>query len=207
MAAVTLQRVLRGFVARSQTDKAMKAIKAVRAKIEAANEYARANPNETLGARLQAALWTLQHGTQLTHIIRACITLELSTRYSKICCQVMAESTAPDVVYGLIRTLNRSPPHQKILKFALMTFRNIVKHGGNFARHVAAPPVASAVFMDLLQVYRDKPEVFHLAVRLATSLAGISDSIRRDMCTAHQAARMTGILQLLQRKTLAEMAS
>lgn len=43
--------------------------------------------------------------------------VELSSRYSKVCCQVMAESRMPGVLYDLVRGLNRSPPHQKILKW------------------------------------------------------------------------------------------
>ena len=41
---------------------------------------------------------------------------ELTSRYSKVCCEVMARSRCPQVLYDLIRGLNRSPPHQKILK-------------------------------------------------------------------------------------------
>jgi hypothetical protein len=52
--------------------------------LEAANAHARANPGMTLGARVASALDALERGTQLTQIIRACITLELSTRYSKV---------------------------------------------------------------------------------------------------------------------------
>jgi hypothetical protein len=65
---------------------------------------------------------------------------------------VLAESAAPGVLYELIRTLNRSPPHQKILKFALMTLRNAARHGPKFAKLIAAPQDAAVVYLELLQV-------------------------------------------------------
>lgn len=43
--------------------------------------------------------------------------LELTSRYSQICCKVMAESRCPGVLYDFIQSLNRSPPHQSILKW------------------------------------------------------------------------------------------
>ncbi|CAN0527237.1 unnamed protein product, partial [Ectocarpus sp. 12 AP-2014] len=49
-------------------------------------------------------------------VVPCCCAAELTSRYSKVCCEVMARSRCPQVLYDLIRGLNRSPPHQKILK-------------------------------------------------------------------------------------------
>ncbi|CAM9861822.1 unnamed protein product, partial [Phaeothamnion confervicola] len=151
--------------------RAAAAVAAASERLRAAELHARANPSETLSRRMEDALWTLQNGTQLTRVVRACMALELSTRYSRVCCQVVAENAAPAVLVELIRNLNRSPPHQKILRLALMTLRNVARHGGQLAALVAAPEPLVGVFVDLLQAVRDRHESFVPAARLLAALA------------------------------------
>ncbi|CAN0472712.1 unnamed protein product, partial [Ectocarpus sp. 12 AP-2014] len=139
-------------------------------RIEKANANARADPSQILGTRVNDALTALEHCTHLTAIIRACIALELTSRYSKVCCEVMARSRCPQVLYDLIRGLNRSPPHQKILKYAITTFRNIAQRGDGLPALLAAPPVAAETYVDLLQMYRERQEVFLPTVRLLQQL-------------------------------------
>ncbi|KAG5187235.1 hypothetical protein JKP88DRAFT_262393 [Tribonema minus] len=166
--AVLLQARARGFLARQR---AGPAVAAARAKVQTANAFARNNPGETLGARVANALAIMARGTMLTKVARACKTLELSTRYSPVSCMVVAEDqNAPTVLYNLIRSLNRSPPHQRILKFTLETLRNIARHNRRLCGLIAAPPGAATVLLDVMQMYRDNPELFLLATRLFTCM-------------------------------------
>jgi len=99
----------------------------MRRRIQEANRQARENPHLRLGVKTSAALKTLKESTRLSTVLRACLSLELSTTYSKRCCEAFLNSDAPSVLFNFIRSCNRSAPHLELLKHALTTLINVTK--------------------------------------------------------------------------------
>lgn len=141
-----------------------KRIRSQASRIQLANERAEADPRLRLGFRTQAALEALTKSTRLAEIMMAICTLETATRYSEKCCIAFAQAGAPATLFDLIRTCNRSLPHVELLHRILQTMWNVAKYKG------ALPSMATLtgveVFLDLVQMFRDKDGVFCLAVSL-----------------------------------------
>jgi abnormal spindle-like microcephaly-associated protein len=93
-----------------------KNVTAARRRIRAAELKARADPSLRLGKRTVAALATLQNGKQVSQILKALQFLQVSTQISKHCCASFAEGGATAVLFGLLRSCNRSQPHQELLR-------------------------------------------------------------------------------------------
>lgn len=155
------QGLARGFVVRRKRSKKV-TVQARR--IGMANKKALATPNMKLGCRTRDALDVLVNSKSLTEIMDAVCVLEVATRLSETCCSTFAEAKAPDLLFFLIQTCNRSLPHLKLLQYILQTLSNVAR----FDKFV--PTMASLsgveVFLDLLQMFRDKDYVFCLVVSL-----------------------------------------
>lgn len=91
-------------------------VTAARKRIRQAELRARSDPSLRLGRRTAAALATLQNGKQVSQILKALQFLQLSTQVSKHCCASFAEGGATGVLFGLLRSCNRSQPHQELLR-------------------------------------------------------------------------------------------
>lgn len=63
------------------------------------------------------ALQQLQKGKMISQLLKACATLELSTQLSKKCSEAFAKSGASKILFALIRSCNRSTPHQELLRW------------------------------------------------------------------------------------------
>ncbi|CAN0454192.1 unnamed protein product [Ascophyllum nodosum] len=203
-AATRIQAIARGTAARRT---AGRRIVVARCRIVEAAERARADPSQILGVKVKDALWDLEHSTRLTAIVRACIVLELTSRYSKVCCQVMAESRCPEVMYDLVHGLNRSPPHQKILVYILKTFINIAQRGDGLPQLIAAPPTATATLMNLLQMYRERQEIFLPTLRLVQQLAAAHQPTKDECNESKYLQRLESLQKILTRKVAAEAKS
>ena len=123
----------------------------------------------------------------ISHVLKACQTLLLSTQYSIKCCKAFAASSASSILLDLIRSCNRSTPHQELLKyvtdFAVNTVINIYLHPRyalaillNVAKHpdlasaVARGDMATDTVIDLMQTFRDKKSIFCHACELLSRL-------------------------------------
>jgi abnormal spindle-like microcephaly-associated protein len=158
---VRAQCLVRGFVVRRKRSK--KVIVQAR-RIGMANKKALTTPNMKLGRRTRDALEVLVHSKSLAEIMDAVCVLEVATRLSEVCCITFAEAKAPDILFFLIQTCNRSLPHLKLLQYILQTLTNVAR----FDKLVPAMASLSGVevFLDLLQMFRDKDYVFCLVVSL-----------------------------------------
>jgi abnormal spindle-like microcephaly-associated protein len=152
---VALQSLARGSIARMHRSKK---VAVIARRIHRANIQARKDPSMCLGARTASALLVVQKSTSLSEIMAAIVTLEMSTRLSLACCVAFTECTATEILFSLIRTCNRSLPHVELLSHVLLTFRNVVKHKELLPRVASAD--SAEVFMDLVQMFRDKENVF-----------------------------------------------
>ena len=98
-------------------------VRVVYENIMVANAHARSNPEMKLSTRTQAALLTLQKGKMISHVLKACQTLEYSTSYSVVCCSNFVIASASKILFTLIRSCNRSTPHQELLRYVSMGVR------------------------------------------------------------------------------------
>jgi abnormal spindle-like microcephaly-associated protein len=93
--------------------------KACLVKIRQANLRALADSSLQLGKLTTKALGIVQSGRMISQLIKACQTIELSTSLSHRCCKEFAASDATNVLLGLVRSCNRSTPHQELLRYTV----------------------------------------------------------------------------------------
>jgi abnormal spindle-like microcephaly-associated protein len=133
-------------------------------RVERANARAKAEPKLRLGYRTASGLSILQTSNRLSEIMSAVTMLETSTRLSIVCCRKFIKAKAADILLALIRSCNRSLPHVELLHFVLLTFDNVSKHDAFLPS--LANTLSADVFMDLIQMFRDKDSIFCLSVAL-----------------------------------------
>ena len=132
IAAATIQGAVRAYLAKGAFQRMVRQVKSFQAlvrghrvrrkrgkrmritasRLKQASLRATKTPNLRLGARTIEALTVLQTSTRLAEIMTAICTLELSTRYSRSCCEAMAHAKCTGILLSLIRQCNRSLPHQ-----------------------------------------------------------------------------------------------
>jgi len=179
--------------------KAPSRLRQVRAKLADANRKACAQPSQCLGNRTKCALETLLSTKSITHIKRCCITLEFSTTYSKSCCEAFVAVEAHSVLFELMRSCNRSLPHQDLLKLVLKILNNL-SHHPHLVNAVAQSQGTVEILMDMMQFFRDKEETFLPATGLVYKLAQNEVAIKAQLQTPEMTKRLKGILSILIRK-------
>lgn len=156
-----LQCMIRGQLTRGRCQKSLR--EACRRVLDA-NARARANPNLQLGARTKSALDVLRTSTRLVEIMSAVVTLETATQLSEACCVCFVKAEAPQALFALVQTCNRSLPHVELLHFILRALNNVAEHDALLSS-VALPAYADTL-IDLLQFHRDQEKVVDLAALL-----------------------------------------
>jgi abnormal spindle-like microcephaly-associated protein len=122
--------------------------------------------------------------------------LETSTRWSPECCILLLKVGATSILFGLIRTCNRSLPHKELLQVSLRTLLNVCHHCG----WDESCPDGAGACVDLVQIFRDKPEIFIPAVKLL-HIAVASSEYARDWCgTLENLKRLKNVHALCARK-------
>ena len=174
-------------------------VKAALARIKRAEINAINNPTLQIGKRTQVALDTLLSGEMVSHVMGAVQSLELFTCSSKRCCEAFENAAAAHVLFTLLRSCNRSTPHQELLRLGLIVLLNVGRHG-HLAASVAEVPDAAEALIDLMQMFRDKKNVFILATELLSRLVHASTDVK-DLCnTALYRKRIDGIRHIIERK-------
>ena len=192
---VALQSMWRGRTARKQTNKRMRVI---RMKIALANKKALEMPEMRLGVRTQRALEVLLTSKRLAEIMRATCTLEVSSRFSERCCEAFSAAGAPEILFKLIRTCNRSLPHIELLQYVLMTIMNVAKWD-HLIDSVGVDGCVD-VLVDLIQMFRDKETIVVLCGELLITLV---TKVRKclDSCLEESnIKRLEGLLKITMRK-------
>lgn len=192
---ISLQAIWRGRVTRRHRPKKAHVIAK---RLAEANVRALENPSMRLGARTASALLVLQNSTRLVEIMNAVSTLETSTRLSRNCCIAFTECEAPEIVYSLVRTCNRSLPHVELLHYVLLTLTNIARHSELLWRISTEESVE--VYMDLLQMFRDKDNVFCLAVALLYKAISKNPDLKGICASSENIKRLKGVHSLCMRK-------
>jgi abnormal spindle-like microcephaly-associated protein len=203
---IRIRKLRNGFVrlqafyhAKKIRNKRSKKIISIHSRIEIANLSAKENPSLQMGKRTQDALVVLQTGKMISKVLKSCQILELSTQLSIRCCETFARANASSILFGLIRSCNRSTPHQELLKHALVVLLNVGRRD-HLASIVAEAPEATEVLVDLMQMFRDKSSIFCLACELLCRLVSASDNVKSVVNSSESRKRIDGLLQIMERK-------
>jgi hypothetical protein len=175
------------------------AVKKARLQIKAAECASRADPSQRLGHLTRNALRTLKKGKMISQICKACHTLDTATRYSAKCCAAFTAAGATKALLHLIRSCNRSTPHQEILRLSICILLNVVRHP-DLAVRVALDFDGTDVVVDLMQMFRDKQVIFNSSCELLGCMVGASPVIK-DLCNHSELRkRLDGIFHIMERK-------
>ncbi|XP_055950356.1 abnormal spindle-like microcephaly-associated protein homolog isoform X2 [Argiope bruennichi] len=148
-AAIKIQTSWRAYaVRRSVTDK----------KIIRARQNIKAAPAEeynTLGCKTQRALKVLLTDQNIRNILTALQTLKVCTQLSAVCCERLQQSGGLAVIIHLLRSCNRSVPHQEIIKFSTDILLNLCKYKKT-VDSVWSEKGSLIIILDLMNIYREK---------------------------------------------------
>lgn len=146
------------------------------ARLNLAYNKAKEDPKLKLDHRTRVALDVLLCSRSLSEIMHAICLLELATRYSEACCIAFTKAGAADILFPIIRSCNRSLPHLEILHFVLLTLSNVAKFNSLLPSITSI--AAAEVFLDLVQMFRDKDAIFPLASMLLERIVVTSDEVK-----------------------------
>jgi len=181
-----------------------KTVKVALKRLNAAHKRSNQNPELRLGNQTIAALSTLQKGKMISHVLKACQTLETSTHYSQVCCKNFVLSSASKVLFTLIRSCNRSTPHQELLRCALSVLLNVTKDA-SLASKLSHNGDTTELLVDLMQMFRDKKTIFNLSCVLLTRIVVAQGHIKDECCSQDIRKRLDGIQHILERKHRLDM--
>ncbi|KAL3871776.1 hypothetical protein ACJMK2_039754 [Sinanodonta woodiana] len=166
LAATKVQCMWRGYqVRRKSTGK-----KIVQARKRCQEARRSATEDKKLCNRTSSALDYLLKCKHLSQILDALMNLDVSTKLSPVCCEKFVEENAVPVIYKLIRSCNRSMPHMEIIKYSVSILLNLSKYDKTTTAVLQAKEAVSTL-LDLLQVYREKGQIFNKTCTLLGILA------------------------------------
>jgi len=141
-----------------------KRLRIIASRVQRANSNAKTNPSLRLGNLTREALQVLLHSKRLTEIMIAVRQLETATALSEACCITLVNAGAPSILFSLVHTCNRSEPHKELVYHILLIMSNVARNEN------LLPSVAThdwlEVFLDKVQIFRDKEGIFCVAVSL-----------------------------------------
>lgn len=157
-------------------------------------------PQLRLGARTHQALEIIRHSESLTKIMDAVKELEASTRLSVVCCEVFTRAGAADDLLRLIQSCNRSVPHMELKEHILLTLENIGLHD-ELVRSLATSKYCE-VFMDNIQVFRDKDGIFCLAISLLDRITSTDVALAQFCGTHERLKQLREVYRVVSRKKI-----
>ncbi|KZV16047.1 hypothetical protein F511_26176 [Dorcoceras hygrometricum] len=113
--------------------------------------------------RLVAALSELLNMRSVSSILQICATLDVATKHSQRCCEVLVAAGAIGTILKLIRSVSRSIPDQEVLKHALSTLRNLAHYPHLTEILIESQGCVEVVFWEFL---RNKEEGYFIASEL-----------------------------------------
>lgn len=153
-ALVRLQARARGRRTRARAYRRRPELRSIRERLEAAHRRMLEDPSLCLGPRTNSALHTLLSTRNLGHVLASLASLEMFTLISSRVAALMVEEGAVPVMFTLLRTCNRSLPHQKAVSHALRVLANIGRSGPLLVRVWEQPDVVPTL-VELAQSYRE----------------------------------------------------
>jgi abnormal spindle-like microcephaly-associated protein len=168
-------RLQAAFRAQAVRRKRNRSVVNVARKVLRAKKRAMEDPKQRLGCRTSIALTVLETSTSLAEIMDAVKTLESSTRLSINCCEVFTNTSAANILLDLIRACNRSLPHVELVHWILLTLENVGQHDRFL--HCFSHCNSAEVFLDKVQMFRDKDGIFCLSISLLRRMIYTDQSV------------------------------
>ena len=140
--------------------------------------------------------------------------MELSTSVSYRCASAFASTSstttttndnnsnntnASEILINMIKSCNRSEPHQELLKHALVILLHVARHD-DLAPKVAETTTCVNVMVDLMQMFRDKSSIFGLSCELLCRLIKASNNVKNVCNSSEINKRLGGLLAIIERK-------
>ena len=132
----------------------MPELRCISERLSIAHRRMLADPSLQLGPRTNAALKTLLASRNLGAVLKSIATLELFTMVSKQVCERMIVEGSVPVIVKLLRTCNRSVPHQKAVGHALRVLCNVGKYKHLMESLWKMPDVVTTV-LELAMSFRE----------------------------------------------------
>ncbi len=126
-----------------------------------------------LDKKTKNALNIVKTSRKLSEVMKAVTTLETTTRLSYECCEALAATDAPLILYKFMHICNRSSPRVELLQQILLTLANVSKMATLIPGIITENCVD--ILLDILQMFRDKEIVFSFAATLLWRIIFCSD--------------------------------
>jgi abnormal spindle-like microcephaly-associated protein len=196
-AARVIQTVWRAHAVRTRP--ALAAMAPIRHRLAAAT--ANALPDHAIGQRVESALSVLASPRlYLSALMQACNTLALATLVSYAVADRLVQEGALTHIFRLIRGCNRSTPHQELIKLALDVLENVARQSA-YAAVLVEDASYAELLVDLMQMYRDKEQLFMRAVAVPYAVCLRSHQCRALLAqNASLVKRMETVHALVDRK-------
>ena len=128
-----------------------------------------------LDKKTRKALTIVQTSRKLSEVLEAVKMLETTTRISYECCEALAATNAPYILYRFMHICNRSSPHIELLHQILLTLANVSKMTALIPGIITENSVE--VLLDVLQMFRDKEIIFSFSATLLWRIVFTSEEM------------------------------
>ncbi len=151
------------------------------------------------------AIKVLRKSHLFHEIIEAVSTLEKTTSKSIDSCKLLLKARAHDNLLSLLGNCNRSSPHVELVRLILHILTNISRHQSMLSMMVTRE--SSSSISDVIQMYRDKPDIFALSTSLLESFVRSDDFILLEYSSPENRKCLHGVLTLSQKRASARSRS
>ena len=147
------------------------------------------------------AIRTVQKSKKFTEVLKAVLNLEKITQQSIEDCQLIIEANAHHKLFSIIRSCNRSSPHLDLVRVILSVLSNIAQHPLMLKQMANDEAIGSLT--ELVQLFRDKSNIFALSSSLLEQMLHSSYQLRSNYATLENKMLLAGILVLCKEKAAA----
>lgn len=147
------------------------------------------------------AIKVLRKSELFSDVMEAVSTLEKTTCKSIDSCKLLLKARAENNLLSLLSCCNRSSPHLELVRAILHTFTNISGHQASLSLLVTRE--SSVIMMDVVQMFRDKADIFALSTALLETFVRSVAFILSEYSSHEHQKCMRGILSLSRKRASA----
>ena len=140
------------------------------------------------------AITTIQTSKKFNEVLKAVTNLEKITHRSIEDCKLTIRINVQNKLFSILRRCNRSSPHLELIRTILTVLTNIAQHPSIILQ--LASPKAVDILTDLVQMFRDKSNIFALSSALLEKMLLSSSTLLSGYSTHENKKRLSGILSL-----------
>ncbi|KAL7542496.1 hypothetical protein ACHAXR_011827 [Thalassiosira sp. AJA248-18] len=144
------------------------------------------------------AIRIVHKSRKFSEVLKALMSLEKITKQSIEACKMIVESNAQDKMFSIIRSCNRSSPHLELIRVILSILTNLIQHPSILSR--LATDEAIDAMTDLVQLFRDKSNIFTLSSHLLEQMLFSCSRLMRKYSTPENKKRLRGVVLLCKKK-------